>query len=94
MLGIAFALRTAGQLFAAVDPELGELGPEMMTSLTAELGVAFYTTLLALLQSAVLMLALHTVQGREETALNKVGHYCLRNLVNRLYEHRPPSAGA
>ena len=90
VIGIAFALRTAGELFAGIDPNanLAELGPEMMTSLTGELGVAFYTTLLALLQSAALMCAMHVVQGREEGALNRVGHYCLKNLVNRLYERR------
>ena len=90
VIGIAFALRSAGVMFAGIDPNanLNELGPEMMTSLTGELGVAFYTTLLALLQSAVLMLAMHVVQGREEGALNRVGQYCLRNLVNRLYEAR------
>ena len=90
VVGIAFALRSAGVMFAGIDPNanLEELGPQMMTSLTGELGVAFYTTLLALLQSAVLMLAMHVVQGREEGALNRVGQYCLRNLVNRLYEPR------
>ena len=90
VIGIAFALRTAGGLFAGIDPNanLAELGPRMMTRLTGDLGVAFYTTLLALLQSAVLMLAMHVVQGREEGALNRVGQYCLRNLVNRLYERR------
>ena len=90
VMGIAFALRTAGGLFAGIDPNanMAELGPEMMTTLTGELGVAFYTTLLALLQSAVLMLAMHVVQGREEGALNRVGQYCLKNLVNRLYERR------
>ena len=27
----------------------------------------------------------NVVQGREETALNKAGQYCLDNLINRLY---------
>ena len=90
VIGIAFALRSAGVLFAGIDPggNMTELGPQMMTSLTGELGVAFYTTLLALLQSAMIMLVMHVVQGREEGALNRVGQYCLKNLVNRLYERR------
>ena len=90
VIGIAFALRSAGEMFAELNPDanIAELGPEMMTSLTGELGVAFYTTLLALLQSAALMFAMHLIQGREESALNRVGQYCLRNLVNRLYERR------
>ena len=89
VIGIAFALRTAGDQFAGFEVEanasLELLGPQMMTNLTDQLGVAFYTTLLALLQSATLMLVMHVVQSREEGALNRVGHYCLRNLVNRLY---------
>ena len=87
VVGIALALGTAGQMFAGAAA--GEAAsPEVMQRLTSELGVAFYTTLLALLQSAVLMATMHVVQGREEGALNRVGQYCLRNLVNRLYEQR------
>ena len=90
VIGIAFALRTAGNMFADMSPaaNVAQAAPQMMETLTAELGVAFYTTLLALLQSAGLMFAMHSVQGREEGALNRVGHYCLKNLVNRLYERR------
>ena len=87
VVGIALALGEAGAMFAGAAP--GEAAaPELMQNLTRELGVAFYTTLLALLQSAVLMATMHVVQGREEGALNRVGQYCLRNLVNRLYEPR------
>ena len=88
VIGIAAALETAGVEFANVDPNenMADLGSRMMSDLTGQLGVAFYTTLLALLQSAGLMFAMHMVQGREETALNRVGQYCLKNLVNRLYE--------
>ena len=65
VVGIAFALRSAGGMFAGIGPNdnPNELGSEMMPRLTGDLGVAFYTTLLALLQSAVLMLAMHVVQG-------------------------------
>ena len=87
VVGIALALGEAGAMFAGAAA--GEAAPpELMQNLTRELGVAFYTTLLALLQSAVLMATMHVVQGREEGALNRVGQYCLRNLVNRLYEPR------
>lgn len=91
VIGIANALRAAGALFAGIDPNanMAEVGPQMMTGLTAELGVAFHTTLLALLQAAVLMCTMHLVQEREEGALNRVGQYCLKNLVNRLYARRP-----
>ena len=90
VLGIALALQSAGESFAGITPDtdVAAMGPEMMQGLTGKLGVAFYTTLLALLQSAALMLAMHLVQEREEGALNRVGQYCLENLVNRLYERR------
>ena len=79
VVGIALALSDAGNAPDYQDPAL-------LKQLTQSLGVAFYTTLLALLQSAVLMFVLHIVQGKEETALNTIGQYCLDNLINRLYE--------
>ena len=88
VLGIAFAMRTAGVMFAGASITEASIGPEMMEQVTGDLGVAFYTTLLALLQSAVLMFAMHIMQEREEGALNRIGQYSLRNLVNRLEEER------
>lgn len=79
VVGIALALSHAGGVENYQDPTL-------LKELTQSLGVAFFTTLLALLQSAVLMFALHLVQGMEETSLNRIGQYCLDNLINRLYE--------
>lgn len=49
------------------------------------LSISFYTTLVALLASAILAFVQHAVQEMEETALNEAGLYCLRNLVNRVY---------
>ena len=48
VIGIAFALRTAGIMFADIGPSgnMTATGPQMMMRLTSELGVAFYTTLL------------------------------------------------
>ncbi len=79
VVGIALALSDAGSVENYQDPTL-------LKQLTQSLGVAFFTTLLALLQSAVLMFALHVVQGQEEASLNRIGQYCLDNLINRLYE--------
>lgn len=88
VVGIALALKGAGITFAGAESnvDISQLGPMLMEGLTQDLGVAFYTTLLALLQSAVLMFVMHLVQGHEEGAFNKVGQYCLDNLINRLYE--------
>ena len=94
VLGIAFAMRTAGVMFAGASIAQGSIGPEMMEQVTGDLGVAFYTTLLALLQSAVLMFAMHIFQEKEEGALNEAAQYTLRNLVNRLREERGPGESA
>ncbi len=82
VVGIAAALQAAGGV------DFGDHGQmqAMMPTLTSALGVAFYTTLLALLQSALLVFALHIAQAREERVLNRAGQYCLDNLINRLYE--------
>lgn len=78
VVGIADALGFAGS--APFDD------PELLSKLTARLGVAFFTTLLALLLSAVLVFFMHIIQAREERSLNLAGQYCLDNLINRLYE--------
>ena len=55
-------------------------------AMTTKLGIAFNTTLLALLMAAVQVFVLHIAQGKEEGALNSAGQYCLDKLINRLYE--------
>ena len=52
---------------------------------TSGLAVAFYTTIIALILSAILVLMQNLIQRREETALNRAAQYCLRNLINRIY---------
>ena len=57
--------------------------------ITTGLAVAFYTTIVALVLSAILVLLQNIVQRREELALNRAAQYCLRNLINRVYlEHK------
>lgn len=73
VVGIAGAL-------GFVNPDNMDLG-----RITANLAVAFNTTIIALIESAVLVLVQHIVQKREETALNAAGSYTLKNLINRLY---------
>jgi biopolymer transport protein ExbB/TolQ len=87
VIGIADALAFAGS---------GMLPPEqLLLPTTLKLGVAFYTTLLALLMSGFLMLGLNLVQAAEEETINEVGQYCLENLVVRLTEpeHLEGAAG-
>ena len=77
VVGISLALAFAGE----VDLQ----DPSLLAELTKRLAVAFNTTLLALVMSALLVLAQHVIQAFEERALNRAGQYCLDNLINRLY---------
>ena len=77
VIGISLALAFAGQA------DLQD--PLLLAELTKRLAVAFNTTLLALVMSAILVLIQHLVQAFEEQALNAAGQYCLDNLINRLY---------
>jgi biopolymer transport protein ExbB/TolQ len=52
------------------------------------LGIGFDCTMVALVQSAILVFAMHLVQEKEEMSVNLAGGYCLRNLINRLYTER------
>lgn len=78
VIGIADALAFVGSGQAPME--------ELLTPTTMKLGVAFYTTLLALIQSGVLMLGLNLIQAADEQVLNEAGQYCLDNLVIRLAE--------
>ncbi len=49
------------------------------------LGIGFDCTMIALIESAILVFILHLVQDKEESVLNHAGDYTLRNLINRLY---------
>lgn len=77
VVGISLALNFA----SAVDLQ----DPSLLVELTKRLGVAFNTTLLALVMSIVLVLGQHKIQAYEERVLNEAGQHCLDNLINRLY---------
>lgn len=77
VMGIMFALQYAG------DPVNAE-SETFLYEVTQRLGVAFTTTLLALIMSAVLVLIQSIIQSKEERALNEAGQYCLDNLILRL----------
>ena len=89
LIGISLALAAAGTLPDLSDQDALEA---WINALTTGLGVAFYTTLVALALSAVLMLLSNLASGREERALNDTGQYCLDYLINRL-RNRPAHAG-
>jgi biopolymer transport protein ExbB/TolQ len=78
VIGIADAMAFAGS--GAVEME------NLLSPTTQKLAVAFYTTLVALLQSGVLVFGMNSIQAGEEKAINDAGQYCLENLVMRLME--------
>ena len=78
VMGIADALAYAGIPGKAT-------APEFVSELTARLAVAFDTTFVALVMSAILVFLMHLLQGKEENNLVKIGQYCLDNFINRLY---------
>lgn len=66
--------------------EAGDPAKQLDTKDVARtLAVGFDCTMVALMQSAVLVFFLQLVQEKEETAVNHSGDYVLRNLINRLY---------
>ena len=78
VIGIASAMSFAGS--GAVANEA------LLSPTTQRLAVAFYTTLVALLQSGVLVLGMNALQSGEEKCVNDAGQYCLENLVMRVME--------
>ena len=77
VIGLGSALGTAGMQTTI-----------QLREIATSLGTGFDTTLVALVESALLVGFLHIVQEREEMSLNMAGSYTLRNLINRLYEGR------
>ena len=75
VIGISLALGMINP--TAAEQPLGEIAKA--------LGISFYTTLVALVESAILVLLLNLVQAREESALNRAGNQTLTNLINRLH---------
>lgn len=58
---------------------------DALGNITRELGIAFNTTIVALVLSAILVFLIYTVQEIEEKGINKAVEYCLSNLINKLY---------
>jgi biopolymer transport protein ExbB/TolQ len=77
VIGISMALSFA----ANSDPQAATF----LSGLTEKLGVAFYTTLVALVMSAVLVFLMHIVQSYEEGSLFELEEYVLDNFINKLY---------
>jgi len=77
VIGISMALSFA----ASSDPQAATF----LSGLTEKLGVAFYTTLVALVMSVILVFLMHIIQSYEEGSLFELEEYVLDNFINRLY---------
>jgi biopolymer transport protein ExbB/TolQ len=76
VIGIAVALGKAG--------EMGSADPQLLAEVIPRLASAFYTTLLALLLSAVVMILIQLVQAQDEETVSDVGRFCLDEIVVNL----------
>jgi MotA/TolQ/ExbB proton channel family len=85
----AWAIPTVGFIGTVVGiaSALSLIDPQQMNlqRITGSLAVAFDTTVIALFESAIIVLLLNMTQKQEELAVNRAGEYCLRNLINRLF---------
>jgi hypothetical protein len=75
VFGLGASLAAAGDPNKALD----------LKEVAKTLAVGFDCTMVALVQSALLVFLLHFAQEKEESAVNRAGDYTLRNLINRLY---------
>ena len=60
--------------------------PELLTKMAGHLGVAFNTTLLALVLSVILQYFTQNFEVKEENLINDFGKYILDNFVNKIIE--------
>lgn len=76
VIGIAVALGKAGIM--------GGDNPDLLVKVIPLLATAFYTTLLALLLSAIVMIMLQVVQAQDELTVNEAGQFCFDQIVTNL----------
>lgn len=60
--------------------------PSLLTKMASSLGIAFNTTLLALILSVILQFFTQHFEAKEENTINEYGKYILDNLINKLVE--------
>ena len=77
VIGISLALSFA----AENDPQAATF----LSGLTSQLSVAFYTTLVGLVMSAILVFFMYVVINYEEGSMYKLEEHILDNFINRLY---------
>lgn len=78
--GISSAIAGFPALFEAASGEMGDL----LTPITKNLGIAFETTLLALIKVAVVQFVVFAVQKRGSQLLNASDEFCLDSLLGKV----------
>jgi len=76
VIGIAVALGKAGAM--------GTADPDLLSNVIPLLATAFYTTLLALILSAIIMILLQLIQSSDERVVNDAATFCIDNIVTNL----------
>ncbi|MDR2460236.1 MAG: MotA/TolQ/ExbB proton channel family protein [Deltaproteobacteria bacterium] len=76
VLGISNSLSTAGSKSTS--------DPDFFLSISIELALAFNTTFLALVMSAILVFLMHLITAKEEIGIESCAKYCLNNFISRL----------
>ena len=99
LIPVAGFLGTVLGISRAISGFAGIVGGEGIVSLnsakpilaeaTFNLGVAFDTTLLALVFSAILMLVMSVVQRREEVFLSAADEFCISEIINKTFMPDP-----
>ncbi|HEX6996438.1 MAG TPA: MotA/TolQ/ExbB proton channel family protein [Gammaproteobacteria bacterium] len=85
-IGTVYGLMIALGVVGGVDPdEFTSQAVNLFPAMIEGLSVAFTTTLLGLLQSAVIVTVMHFVQEREERALNDAGQSVIERFISKLY---------
>jgi biopolymer transport protein ExbB/TolQ len=62
--------------------------PNLLTQMAGSLGIAFNTTLLALVLSVILQFFTQHYEAEEENLINSFGKHILDNLINKLVERK------
>lgn len=75
-----------GIMLALGNASANKASENLLNIVMDSMGVAFCTTLLALILSCILVFFMQLIQTREEAYLNKCFRYCLTYFINNLYD--------
>jgi len=88
VVGIGLAITgfagVVGGFSGGAEKTLAEQIKPLLGSISHDLGIAFDTTLLALLLSAILVAVTAIIQGKEEALLSDLDEFCLRHFISRI----------